>query len=243
MHHLGFTRSRVTRSHALITPDAHVRAPLPGWEATSGAVLISLAMGAGFTQYLAELSPGGRAGMPGEGVQRFAYVLDGEVEVQLGDEAPAVLGAGGFAYFPPAFPHELRARGPCRVHVLEKAYRPLTGARRPWPVVGHERDVAGQPFLGDEDVRLQLLLPDDPAFDMAVNVLTYRPGASLPFVEVHVMEHGLLMLQGGGVYRLDDSWYPVQAGDVIWMAPYCPQWFCAVGKQPARYLYYKDVNR
>ncbi len=27
------------------------------------------------------------------------------------------------------------------------------------------------------------------------------------------------------------------------MAPYCPQWFVAMGKTPARYLYYKDVNR
>ena len=27
------------------------------------------------------------------------------------------------------------------------------------------------------------------------------------------------------------------------MAPYCPQWFVAMGKSPARYLYYKDVNR
>jgi (S)-ureidoglycine aminohydrolase len=27
------------------------------------------------------------------------------------------------------------------------------------------------------------------------------------------------------------------------MASYCPQWFVAMGKRPARYLYYKDVNR
>jgi (S)-ureidoglycine aminohydrolase len=27
------------------------------------------------------------------------------------------------------------------------------------------------------------------------------------------------------------------------MASYCPQWFVAMGKKPARYLYYKDVNR
>jgi (S)-ureidoglycine aminohydrolase len=27
------------------------------------------------------------------------------------------------------------------------------------------------------------------------------------------------------------------------MAAYCPQWFVAMGKTPARYLYYKDVNR
>ena len=43
--------------------------------------------------------------------------------------------------------------------------------------------------------------------------------------------------------RLGDAWYPVQQGDVIWMAPFCPQWFVAMGKAPARYLYYKDVNR
>jgi (S)-ureidoglycine aminohydrolase len=62
-------------------------------------------------------------------------------------------------------------------------------------------------------------------------------------VEVHVMEHGLVMLDGMGVYRLGEDWYPVQEGDVIWMASYCPQWFVAMGKTPARYLYYKDVNR
>ena len=87
------------------------------------------------------------------------------------------------------------------------------------------------------------LQPSEPAFDLAVNVFTYRPGATLPMVEVHVMEHGLLMLEGQGVYRLGDAWYPVQAGDIIWMAPYCPQWFGAIGKQPAKYLIYKDWRR
>jgi (S)-ureidoglycine aminohydrolase len=90
---------------------------------------------------------------------------------------------------------------------------------------------------------LKTFLPQEPAFDLAVNLFNFRPGAALPLVEVHVMEHGLLMLDGQGVYRLADSWYPVQQGDVIWMAPYCPQWFVAMGKGPARYLYYKDVNR
>jgi (S)-ureidoglycine aminohydrolase len=27
------------------------------------------------------------------------------------------------------------------------------------------------------------------------------------------------------------------------MAPFCPQWFGAIGKQPAKYLIYKDSNR
>jgi (S)-ureidoglycine aminohydrolase len=51
------------------------------------------------------------------------------------------------------------------------------------------------------------------------------------------------MLQGGGIYRLGSRWYSVAAGDVIWMAPYCPQWFGALGKTPAKYLIYKDWDR
>ena len=61
-----------------------------------------------------------------------------------------------------------------------------------------------------------------PAFDMAVNIFTYQPGATLPFVETHVMEHGLLMLEGEGIYRLGSDWYPVAQGDTIWMAKLLP---------------------
>ena len=78
---------------------------------------------------------------------------------------------------------------------------------------------------------------------MAVNIFTYNPGANLPFVETHIMEHGLLYLQGQGIYRLADKWYPIKEGEAIWMAPYCPQWFGALGKEPAVYIYYKNVNR
>jgi (S)-ureidoglycine aminohydrolase len=51
------------------------------------------------------------------------------------------------------------------------------------------------------------------------------------------------MLAGAGIYRLESDWHPVQTGDVIWMAPYCAQWFAAVGDVSASYIYYKDVNR
>jgi (S)-ureidoglycine aminohydrolase len=86
-------------------------------------------------------------------------------------------------------------------------------------------------------------MPDGPPYDFAVNTMTYDPGASLSLVEIHVMEHGLLMLEGGGIYRLGDEWYPVQAGDFIWMGAYCPQWFGALGKKAAKYLIYKDWHR
>ena len=110
-------------------------------------------------------------------------------------------------------------------------------------LVGRESAMPGQPLMGDDALAVRILLPDDIAFDFAVNTMTFQPGAALSMVEIHVMEHGLLMLAGGGVYRLGESWYPVSAGDFIWMASYCPQWFGALGKIPAKYLIYKDWNR
>ena len=57
--------------------------------------------------------------------------------------------------------------------------------------------------------------------------------------EVHYNQHGLLLLAGKGIYRLGDVWFPVQAGDVIWMAPYVPQWYAALGTTESRYIIYK----
>jgi (S)-ureidoglycine aminohydrolase len=76
-----------------------------------------------------------------------------------------------------------------------------------------------------------------------MNIFTFAPGCSLPVVETHVMEHGLYFLQGKGVYYLDDTWMEVEAGDFIWMGPYVPQSFYATGPTPAKYIYYKNVNR
>jgi (S)-ureidoglycine aminohydrolase len=200
-------------------------------------------MGARFTQSLALMEPNGSAGPPPPGVERVLYGLEGEATIALTDGPGGILCPGGFAYWPPGADGTLRALTACRINVFEKRYVLRPGIPPPGPICGHEREVEGSPFLGDPDAVLKVLLPTDPRFDLAVNVFTYQPGATLPMVEVHVMEHGLLMLGGQGVYRLGDDWYPVREGDVIWMAPYCPQWFVAMGKQPARYLYYKDVNR
>jgi len=130
-----------------------------------------------------------------------------------------------------------------RVAVIEKAYQPLQSVATPPVIVSSEDDVSSQPLNDDPDLQVKSLLPGDMRFDFAVNTMTYQPGAALSMVEMHVMEHGLIMLEGGGIYRLGDSWYPVTAGDFIWMKPWCPQWFGAIGKVPAKYLIYKDWNR
>ena len=90
---------------------------------------------------------------------------------------------------------------------------------------------------------IRRLMPSSPVFDMEINVMEFCPGASLPHVETHFMEHGLMMLSGSGIYRLGENWYPVKRGDAIWMAPFCPQWFGAIGHENARYLIYKNWNR
>jgi (S)-ureidoglycine aminohydrolase len=240
----GHTRSRVAANHALITPDTRVWGPIPGWRNATGAVHISPEMGARFVQQTVLLEEGGFSSGAGDGVERAIFVPSGAVDVKLPGGGPAQrLGAEGFAYFPPDRPHEIRATEATTLVVFEKRFQPAANVERPQALVGHASDVAGEPFMGDEAARLQVLLPNDERFDMAMNIFTYQPGATLPQVEMHVMEHGLVMLEGAGVYRLGDSWYPVEAGDVIWMASYCPQWFAATGKSPARYLYYKDVNR
>jgi (S)-ureidoglycine aminohydrolase len=236
-------RSRVRRDHALIAPDSFVPSNMPGWHKARGVILIAPPLGARFTQYLALIEPGGAAAPAAPGVERAVFVLEGSVTVRPPRGPERSLTAGGYAYVPSGEELPLRAETAARLNVFEKRYVALPGTSPPRMVIGHEQEVEGVPFLGDPDARLQTLLPDEPSFDLAVNVFTYQPGAALPQVEVHVMEHGLLMLDGQGVYRLGDDWYPVRRGDVIWMAPYCPQWFVAMGKSPARYLYYKDVNR
>lgn len=239
----GQTRSHLARDHALIEPGSFVTAPLPGWDKTQGVTLISPRIGAQFKQYLAIMEPGGVAGPTLAGVERLIYVLEGSVNVRLAGADERILTTGGFVFSPAGEILSLRASLPSRLNVFEKRFVVRNGLPLPRRVIGREQDIDGVPFMGDPAARLQTLLPDEAGYDMAVNVFRFDPGATLPFVEMHVMEHGLIMLQGQGVYRLSDRWYPVRAGDVIWMAPYCPQWFVATGKEPAAYLYYKDVNR
>ena len=240
MHNLGRTRSSQQPNHLLLTPDTFVRAALPGMKKCNAVVHVGPALGATFTQYTAEFESGGESG--GTDAQRFLYVLEGSVKVEAEGKSHE-LAARGYAYFPEGAAHRVVATQMSRVAVIEKKYQPLESAKAPSLIVSSEDAVTSNPLGGDADLQVKCLLPDAMSFDFAVNTMVYQPGAALSMVEMHVMEHGLLMLEGGGIYRLGDSWYPVTAGDFIWMGPWCPQWFGAIGKAPAKYLIYKDWNR
>ena len=97
-----------------------------------------------------------------------------------------------------------------------------------------------------ETFKLRKLLPhsgpDSLQFDFNVHLMDFEPGEFLVTKEIHHNQHGLLMLQGQGIYRLsNDVWLPVVAGDAIYMGPYVTQWFGSLGRDRSRYLIFKDT--
>ncbi len=240
MHNLGQTRSSHQRNHLLLTPDTFVRTTLPGMKNASAIVHVGPVLGAAFTEYTAEMEPKGELG--NTSAQRFLYVVEGAVTLAAEGKRHD-LGARGYAYLFEGLSHRVIAKKKSRVAVIEKHYQRVEKIEPPRLVVSSEDAVTSHALDGDSDLQVKCLLPDERQFDFAVNTMVYQPGASLSMVEMHVMEHGLIMLEGGGIYRLGDSWYPVTAGDFIWMGPWCPQWFGAIGKVPSKYLIYKDWNR
>jgi (S)-ureidoglycine aminohydrolase len=240
VHNLGQTRSSQQTNHLLLTADTFVRTTLPGMKSCLAIVHAAPAMGAKFTQYTAEFEAGGELG--GTTAQRFIFVMEGGVTLEVEGKGRE-LAVRGYAYLPEGLQHRVVAAKTSRAAVVEKPYQALTSVELPRPIVSTEDAVSSHSLGDDPDLQVKCLLPDEMSFDFAVNTMVYQPGAALSMIEMHVMEHGLIMLEGGGIYRLGDSWYPVTAGDFIWMGPWCPQWFGALGKVPAKYLIYKDWNR
>jgi (S)-ureidoglycine aminohydrolase len=240
VHRLGQTRSSQQHNHLLLTADTFVRTTLPGMKECAAIVHSSPALGARFVQYTAEFESGGELGPTS--AQRFVFVLEGRLRLEV-DGRQRDVGIHGYAYLPEDLPHRIVATSQSRAAIIEKRYQRLDSVESPRALISSEDMVPSHSLGDDESLQVRCLLPDTMNFDFAVNTMVYQPGASLSMVEMHVMEHGLLMLEGGGIYRLGDSWYPVAAGDFIWMAPWCPQWFGAIGKVAAKYLIYKDWNR
>ncbi|MFP5281825.1 MAG: bifunctional allantoicase/(S)-ureidoglycine aminohydrolase [Actinomycetes bacterium] len=223
---------------------------LPFWDATRLWVLARPLSGFAetFSQYIVEVSPGGGSDRPeldpvAEGV---LFVVEGGVRLTIGDE-PHELEPGGYAYLPPGTSWTLRNSGgaPARFHWVRKAYEAVDGLDTPPAFVTSERDVAPIPMPGTENrwATTRFVDPADLRHDMHVNIVTFEPGAVIPFAETHVMEHGLYVLEGKAVYRLNTDWVEVQEGDFMWLRAFCPQACYAGGPGRFRYLLYKDVNR
>lgn len=226
----------------------NVRSVLPGWKNTRCWVLTAPAMGhaSGFAQYLVYLAPQGGSSAPEteSGVESFLFVLDGCLSLRLSGKDHE-LQAGGYAFVPPGtqWSVENGAQAEAKFLWIRKYHERLENAH-PAPIVGNE---AGVEVAFSAQTRKKwttnLIPTGDIAYDMHMNIVSFGSGMNISFIEAHVMEHGLYMLQGRGIYLLNDTWHEVEAGDFIWMRAFCPQSFQASGDTPARYLLYKNVNR
>lgn len=237
-------RAVVTAQYAVMPPEGVLESRLPGFRQTVARILAAPPLGARFAQLLLEIAPGGGTTRPrDDGLEHVFYLLGGAVELTIGATAHR-LAPGGYAYVPPGLPYQVRNPAPegARLLWIKRPYEPID-LPAPAPLVGRRADLARVTRHTAGRYWQHLLPADDLAFDFEVNILGFAPGVYFPYVETHVMEHGLYMLEGQGIYLLAGDQHEVQPGDFIWMAPYCPQFFFCTGWQEAAYLLYKDVNR
>lgn len=226
---------------------------LPGWEKTRAWVLARPLSGFAetFSHMILEIAPGGGSGPPPAAepdpeAEAVLFVTAGTGTLILAG-TPHPLTPGHYAYIPAGTAWRLTATGaaPCEAHWIRKRYEPAPGLPPPAAFVTHEASIPPSPMPGTEGRWATKRFVDtaDLSHDMHVNIVSFAPGGSIPFLETHVMEHGLFVLEGHAAYRLNRDWVEVEAGDFLWLRAFCPQACYAGGPGPFRYLLYKDVNR
>lgn len=223
---------------------------LPFWDNTRLWVLARPLSGFAetFSQYIMDVQPGGGSDRPETDPRAEAalFVLSGTAQLVVAGKSYS-LRAGSFAYLPPNCDWRLRNDGPddLRFHWFRKAYQAVDGLDAPDIVITHEADITPtpMPYTDGKWATTRFMDPSDMRHDMHITIVTFQPGAVIPFLETHVMEHGLYVLEGKAVYRLNSDWVEVEAGDFMWLRAFCPQACYAGGPGPFRYLLYKDVNR
>ena len=227
-----------------------VTSSLPGFTQTRAWILARPTPGSAmtFSQLIVEIGAGGAAAKPEReaGVESVLFITAGELTLTLDGERH-VLGAGGYAFIAPDAEWSLANEGSefTSFQWIRKAYEYVEGVAGPASFVTRDQDVEPVSMPDTDDVWATTRFSDasDMANDMQVNIVTFKPGGSIPFAETHIMEHGLFVLQGKAVYRLNDDWVEVEAGDYLLLRAFCPQACYAGGPEDFRYLLYKNVNR
>lgn len=223
---------------------------LPGWTGMRMWVLARPLSGFAetFSQYIVELQPGGGSETPESDAeaQGSLFVTEGQITLVL-EGQEHILQEGGFAYIPAGSSWSLRnlTGRQAAFHWIRKRWQPAPGIDKPKAFTANERDIAPAAMPGTDGrwATTRFMDPEDLSHDMHVTVVTFEPGGVIPFAETHVMEHGLYVLEGKAVYRLNQDWVEVEAGDFMWLRAFCPQACYAGGPGRFRYLLYKDVNR
>ncbi len=246
-------RAVFTDAYAVIPKGVYsdiVTSFLPFWEGARFWVLSRPLTGFAetFSQYIAELQPGGGSDRPetDSAAEAVLFVVEGALSLTI-EGQPHDLTPGGYAFIPPGAAWTARnaSGAPTRFHWFRKAFQAVEGLSAPDVLVLNEQDIEPTPMPDTNGAwaTTRFVDPEDLRHDMHVTIVTFQPGGVIPFAETHVMEHGLYVLEGKAVYRLNQDWVEVEAGDYMWLRAFCPQACYAGGPGPFRYLLYKDVNR
>ena len=227
-----------------------VTSRLPGWRDTRLWILARPLSGFAetFSQYFVEVDPGGGSAdpEPDEAAQAVLFVTCGELSLDVMGVEHALV-PGSYVYLPPSIPWKLWNESGTAGSFLwiRKRYEAVSGLDVPgWFLTDASKgETIAMPHSGGRWRTTRFVDPDDLGHDMHVNIVTIDPGGAIPFEETHVMEHGLYVLEGKGLYRLNRDWVETEAGDFMWLRAFCPQACLAAGDRPFRYLLYKDVNR
>lgn len=246
-------RAMVTEAYTVIPKGVLrdiVTSSFPFWEKTRAWIIARPIAGFAttFSQYIMEVSTGGGSDKPEPDtkVEGVLFVMEGMLELTI-DGQLHVLSPGGYAFLPAGCCWTVRnqAGEAARFHWIRKKYEWVDGIEVPEAFVTNEQQISPvvMPDTEGRWATTRFVDPGDLRHDMHVNIVTLEPGAVIPFMETHVMEHGLYVLEGKGVYRLNQDWVEVEAGDFMWLRAFCPQACYAGGPARFRYLLYKDVNR
>ena len=246
-------RAMFTEAYAVIpkgTMRDIVTSFLPGWDGMRMWVIARPLSGFAetFSQYIVELQPGGGSDTPetDSDAQGVLFVTEGNMTLVL-DGTSHALEPGSFAYIPAGSNWSVRNSGDALAgfHWIRKHWQSAPGVSKPAGFVTNERDIEPN-VMPDTEGRWstsRFVDPTDMSHDMHVTIVNFEPGGVIPFLETHVMEHGLFVLEGKAAYRLNQDWVEVEAGDFMWLRAFCPQACYAGGPGRFRYLLYKDVNR
>lgn len=244
-------RARV-ESHYAVIPRGVMRdivsSYMPGFEGARFWVLARPMSGFAetFSYYVGQLDAGGGsdAPEPEDDVEGVVFVTQGQLQLGL-DGQTHDMTAGSYAFIAPGADWAIKSAKGATFHWVRKRYQPVQGLSWPKSFVLNEADVppSEMPDTNGAWSTTRFVEPNDLSHDMHVNIVNFQPGGTIPFEETHVMEHGLFVLQGKAVYKLNQDWVEVEAGDFIWLRAFCPQACYAGGPEPFRYLLYKDVNR
>ncbi|MEH3143457.1 MAG: cupin domain-containing protein, partial [Mycobacterium kyogaense] len=164
-----------------------VTSVFPEWTDTRAWIINRPVAGGATTYYQAivEVAPGGGATRPEPQpeVAGFLFVTSGALTVDAAGQS-RTLTAGGFAYLPAGTEWSAANNGDDSATFvwIRKRYEAIDG-HAPSVQFGNEQDIEPSAMPGTDGKwrTTRMLDPQDLAYDMHVNIVTFEPGATIPF--------------------------------------------------------------